>query len=522
MIAAISAARAQQSDPSSASFSAASAQSQQADAPSANAAPAAASAEAGSLQEVIVTATKRAENIQSIPLTISAIGEATLENQNIQDFNDYAMMMPQVSFTNDNPGGEQVFMRGISSSEAGTNDGSHPTVAIYLDEQPITTPNGALDIHTYDVNRVEVLPGPQGTLYGASSEAGTIRIITNKPDPSHFSAAYTAQLNDVYNGTVGGIAEGFVNLPITPNIAVRLVGWYERDSGYLDNVPQTITFANGTVINNAPFVQKHSNPVTTEGGRAEFKFNITDNWSINPTVIAQKTRWDGIFGQETWKDTAEGNQIPSQLAVAQFAPNDGADSFVDSTLTVLGKIGNFDLTYSGGYLRRNTFINSEYVDYTLAYEFNEPYWPKNPSMYRYSSSGFETISNELRIASPTNYPVRVVAGLFQERQRTNSLLIEPIPGLNPIYWVGEGTPFVWTNTAYLDQLQRVDRDWAIFAEANWDITSSLTATVGFRRFRYDNTITGFFMVTGPASAGARPGMRAGDRRVPVFQREPVH
>jgi iron complex outermembrane recepter protein len=497
VMAAISAARAQQADTVNINLVAASAQTQQTNATSANPAPApeaagTTAADQGGLQEVIVTATKRAENIQSIPLTISAISQASLENQNIQSFEDYAMAMPQVSFTNDTPGYQQIFMRGISASGSFVGDGSNPTVAVYLDDQPITTPNGDLDMHMYDINRLEVLPGPQGTLYGASSEAGTIRIITNKPDTTGFSAGYTTQLNTIYNGTLGGIAEGFVNIPISSNIAVRLVGWYERDSGFINNVPQTITFANGFVLNNAQFVQNHYNPVTTEGGRAEFKFGITDNWSINPTVITQKTRYDGVFGQETWKDTAEGTPIPSQLSVAQFAPEPGGDSFVDSALTVLGKIGNFDLTYAGAYLTRHTYVFSEYVDYTLAYEFSEPLWPKNPTMWRYEQEGYQFYSNELRIASPTDYPLRIVAGLFQQRETSEFTLYEPIPGLDPELAVGYGTPFVWNDAEYLDYIQRVDRNWAAFAEANWDITSHLTATVGFRRFRYDNTLEGFY------------------------------
>lgn len=499
VIAAISAARAQQADTSL--LPAASTPVQQANATSTDTAatPSSTNTDQNALQEVIVTATKRAENIQSIPVTISAINQESLENRNIQSFEDYALAMPQVSFTNDTPGYSQVFMRGISASGSFVGDGSSPTVAVYLDDQPITTPNGALDLHTYDINRLEVLPGPQGTLYGASSEAGTIRIITNKPDPSHFSAGYTGQINTIYNGTLGGLGEGFVNLPLSDNIAVRLVGWYERDSGFINNVHQTITYQNGTTIDNAPFVQNHYNPITTEGGRAMFKFNINDNWSINPTVITQKTRWDGIFGEENWKNPInpntglpEGTPIPSQLSVAQFAPEPGGDSFVDYTLTVLGKIGNFDLTLTSGYLTRHTFVYTEYVDYTLAYEFNEPLWPKDPSMYRYESEGYQSYNNELRIASPANYPVRFIAGLFQQRQVSHFDLYEPIPGLNPQYWVGYGTPFTFNDAEYLDYIERVDRNWAAYAEVNWDITKSLTATVGFRRFRYDNTILGFY------------------------------
>ncbi len=447
--------------------------------------------DSGQLQEVVVTATKRAANLQSVPIAITALTSASLENQNIQDFQDYAKALPQVSFTNDSPGSAQVFMRGIGSSSAGETTGTSQGVGVYLDEQPITTASGPLDLHMYDIARVEVLPGPQGTLYGAESEAGTLRIITNAPDLTGFHAGYTAQLNTVYNGTIGGILEGFVNLPIASDLAVRLVGWYERDSGYIDNVYQKITFDNGSSLDNAADVAKHYNPVTTEGGRAEFKFNVNDNWSINPTLITQRTRWDGVFGEEDWKDPAGGTPIPSDLSVAQFAPETGNDSFVDAALTVLGKIGNFDLTYAGSYLTRDNITSSEYVDYTLAYQQYESLWPSPPKMFSFNRDDYRTYSNELRISSPVNYPVRFLAGIFQERQLTDDALNEPIAGVNPAYEVGYGSPFEWQNTWWLTYNQRVDRDWAFFGEGNWDITSHLTATVGFRRFRYDNTMEGF-------------------------------
>src|SRR5665213_2373260 len=175
---AISAARAQQAGPNS--LAGASTPTQQADASGPN--------QSDQLQEVVVTATKRAADIQSIPVTISVIGTAALENQHIQNFQDYATALPQVSFVNNSPGSEQVFMRGVGATSAGTTTGTSQLVGVYLDEQPLTTPNGALDLHMYDIARVEVLPGPQGTLYGAASESGTLRIITNKPDPSGFHA----------------------------------------------------------------------------------------------------------------------------------------------------------------------------------------------------------------------------------------------------------------------------------------------------------------------------------------------
>ena len=424
--------------------------------------------------------------------------------------------MPELSYVSADPGTGQIYMRGIAGGGGGFT-GQQGAVAVYLNDQPISSPNGFVNWHMYDLNRVEVLPGPQGTLYGASSEAGTVRYITNVPDPSHFAGGYTTQINTINNGTLGGLAQGFINVPITEAIAARFVGWYERDSGFIDNVHQTITFANGTVIDNAPFVQKHYNPVTTEGGRAMFKFNIGDNWSINPTIQTQKTRWDGDFTQETWKALGDGTAIPSQLAVARFAPSTGDDSVTDYTLTVQGKIGNWDLTFSSGYAMRKYETYAEYVDYSLAYQQYEfgasaassyygcqiappgakttACWPSNPTMYDPRRNDYRNLSNELRISSPVEYPVRFVGGLYYDRNQAINYLQEPIPGLgliNPNYQVGYDKGITWKDTVYADYLESVFRDWAAYIQGNWDITKSLTATAGFRRFRYDNTIKGFY------------------------------
>ncbi len=384
-------------------------------------------------------------------------------------------------------------MRGINGSGGGFT-GGQGSVAVYLNEQPITVGGSQVQWHLYDMARVEILPGPQGTLYGAQAEIGTLREITNAPDFSGFSAQYQGQLNTIYNGTIGGIAEGFVNVPLTDHIAARFVGWYERDSGFVDNAHQSITFDNGTTIDNGANVQKHFNPVTVEGGRAEFSFKINDNWSINPTIATQRSRWDGDATQEDWKPSALafGTAIPDQYAQALYAPSTGNDSNVDYTLTVLGKIGDFNVTFASGYMTRDTRTYAEYVDYSLAYQSIEPILPKNPTMYDPRWNYYQMISNELRLTTPAEWPVHGTVGLYQDREQNKNYLYEPIPGLNPSFAVGNGTPYVWANSVYIDNLETVARDWAAFAQLNWDITSHITATAGFRRFRYDNTIQGFY------------------------------
>ena len=188
------------------------------------------------LENVIVTAQKRAENVQDVPLSIQAFSTAALEQLHIVDFDDYVKHLPSVSYQTLGPGFAQVYMRGVASGGDGNHSGSLPSVGMYLDEQPITTIQGALDVHLYDIQRVEALAGPQGTLYGASSQAGTLRIITNKPDASGFSAGYDLEGNTVTDGGTGYLAQGFVNVPLASKAAVRLVGWKRHDPGYIDNV----------------------------------------------------------------------------------------------------------------------------------------------------------------------------------------------------------------------------------------------------------------------------------------------
>src|SRR3954449_3561993 len=190
--------------------------------------------------EIIITATKREENVQNVPINVIALGTRRLDQLNISNFEDYTKQLPSVSFLTTQPGVTTVYMRGVSAAGGTNAEGNHsgplPQVGTYLDEQPVTTIGGTLDIHIYDVARIESLSGPQGTLYGASSEAGTIRIITNKPELGKTYGRIDGDINSVAHGGVGGKLEGMINLPIAKSIAFRGVGFYERDAGYIDNI----------------------------------------------------------------------------------------------------------------------------------------------------------------------------------------------------------------------------------------------------------------------------------------------
>ena len=203
---------------------------------------------------IVVTAQKREQNLQDVPLAITAIGTEKLDQLQVSELADVVKFLPSVTIQQGGPGFAQVYFRGVASGENANHSTSLPTVGTYLDEMPITTIQGALDLHAYDLARVEALAGPQGTLYGASSMAGTLKLVTNAPDPSGFYGSAGVEINNVAKGDFGAIYEGFLNVPISEGAAARLVGWYRDDGGYIDNIFGARTYpTSGVTQNNAAF-----------------------------------------------------------------------------------------------------------------------------------------------------------------------------------------------------------------------------------------------------------------------------
>lgn len=465
------------------------------------------------LDTVIVTAQKRQENLQEVPLSITALGTEKLEQLNVADFDDYAKYMPSLSYESLGPGFSRVFFRGVSSGDNGNHSGSQPTVGQYLDEQPITTIQGALDVHIYDIARVEALAGPQGTLYGASSQAGTIRIITNKPDPSKFSAGYDLE-GSTLDGEGGYVAEGFVNLPINDKSAIRLVGWGKRDAGYISNVTGTRTYPTaGITIDNARFAEEDYNDVETYGARAALRIDLNDNWTVTPTIMAQQQEANGSFAY----DPSIGD-----LKVMRVRPEKSKDTWAQAALTVEGKIGNLDLVYAGSYLKRDVDTESDYSDYSYFYdigyeyvEFNDAGDIIDPSQYIQGKDRYKRQAHELRLSSPDDWPVRFVTGLFYQQQQHD---IEQRYKIDDL--VAEYEVTGWSDTVWLTEQQRIDRDYAIFSEVTFDLTSKLAATLGARFFRADNSLEGFYGYSEARSSTGNSGetrcsFQAGD---PQFDR----
>ena len=441
------------------------------------------------VREVVVTARKREESIQKVPMSIQALDTRKLEQLNVVDFQDYSKFLPSLSFQTIAPSVTSIYMRGVASGENGNHSGPLPSVGVYLDEMPITTIAGTLDIHIYDIARVESLAGPQGTLYGASSEAGTVRIITNKPNSAGFEAGYDLQANTVAHGGTGYVAEGFANIPLSDKAAVRLVGWDEHDAGYIDNVHGTRTFpTSGFTADNTPFVKKDFNTVDTYGARAALKIDLNENWSIMPQIMGQDMRSNGVFGFDPHA---------GDLKVQHFGPDSSHDRWWQAAMTVTGKISKYDITYSAGYFNRTVDSVSDYMDYSYGYDNAGgygAYWVdnagvplNNPRQFIVGKDQFWKDSQELRISSPATDRLRFVAGVFMQNQRHWIIQDYQIAGFGSFYSVPN-----WPQTIWLTDQMRVDRDKAIFAEATYDITDKLSITGGIRFYDYRNTLKGFY------------------------------
>jgi outer membrane receptor protein involved in Fe transport len=457
----------------------------------------------GGLEEVVVTAQKRTENLQNVPISVTALGTERLEQLGVQNFDDYVKYLPSVAYQTTGPGFARVYMRGVVSGDNGNHSGPLPSVGVYLDEQPVTTIQGSLDIHIYDIERVEALAGPQGTLYGASSEAGTVRIITNKPDPSGFKASYTLEGNTV-RGEGGYVAEGFVNIPLSSTAAVRLVGWAKRTGGYIDNVPGTNVFPSfGCVSNFTPpapgctssptQAKDRFNPTDTYGGRGALRLALGDSWTITPTFMGQSSRMDGTAFVDP--------SIPGLLSVQRYYQDSISDQWWQAALTVEGHVSNFDITYAAGYLNRKDHTPSDYSDYTLLYDQHTTYMSFmqsvlhlppgvtsiNNSQFILGTDEYRKFSQELRVTTPKDNRLRFIGGLFYNRQEhyiLQNYRIDELPTLDSVTG--------WPQTWWLTNQIRVDRDYAVFGELSFDFTPKLTGTVGYRFFRYDNSLDGFF------------------------------
>lgn len=443
------------------------------------------------LEEVVVTAQKRSANLQDIALSVKVLDNRQLEELNVGSFNDYIQFLPTLSFQTLRPGISQLYMRGISSGGDGNHSGSMPSVGVYLDEQPLTTINQVLDLHIYDIARLETLSGPQGTLFGASSQSGTLRIITNQPVIGEYQGGYDLAINSVKSGEMGYVIEGFANVPLSEKSAVRLVAWHKKDGGYIDNVFDEIHYAtSGIVIDNAELVENNFNDTDTTGLRALLKIDLNESWTATAGLTYQQQKSTGVF-------THEPDDV-GDLKSREFFPTQYEEDWHQATLTIEGNIGGLDVIYAGAYLNRNVDSSYDYSGYAEYFEaiyagiYDCVYYKaddscSDPSQFVRGDEKFIRQSHEFRIQSSQQDSFRWIAGLFYQHQKHDFDEQWIRPDMNPAFSVIEGGQTDWQTKQV-----RVDRDFAVFGEASYDLTNKLTLLGGARVYKYRNSLYGFY------------------------------
>ena len=414
--------------------------------------------EARRLKAVTVTATKRTESAQSIPVTVTALGEQELDQLGVQNFNDYLVQMPGVTSGGTGPGQNTIYIRGLASTTPNLTTagvaGLAPNVALYLDEQPVSQPGRNLDVYAADMERVEVLSGPQGTLFGASSQAGTVRLITNKPSLAGFDAGFKASTSFTESGEMSNSAEAMINIPLTDKFAVRGVVYSDHAGGYIDNVPGTLTAEEsarfrpaGTVrengvpvtsqragfqagddlsgvnfiaANNGTIVEKNANDVTYNGFRLSGFYEFNTDWSLLVSHSQQQIDSEGVFYDDP--------ELPD-YEIARYTPDTMDDKFHNTAWTLEGRLGMLDAVYTGAYTDRTTDQTVDYSDYLFVGQYLPYYicdysvtypsgaptgtcYAPNLSVNSYSETKIQT--HELRFNTPSEYDVRATFGGFYQ------------------------------------------------------------------------------------------------------------
>jgi len=381
------------------------------------------------IEEIVVTATKRAESIQDVPMSITAFGNDDIVREGFKQLEDYAGRIPALSFGTRHPGGSNVIMRGCAVS--GIAFAANPTTAVYLDEQPITVAGFNPDPRLIDIERVEALSGPQGSLFGDASQCGTLRIITNKPDTTGFEGWVDLGASSVAHGDVGYDVSAMVNIPISDQAAIRLVGFQAEEAGYIDNVlgasPVGDVYPKGRVgtFDNSEFVEEDVNTSTTTGVRANLRWLPTENWNVDIGAIYQKLEEDG-FGDT---DLPENDLVAASLGEWQqlrYEEEDFEDEWYQLALTLEGRLGGADVVLATSFMNREYLFRADATTYLGSWQeryipkWNDAadprdcylsdacsaiydFWPsQDPRAQVFSLGESDRTSIELRVATPSD------------------------------------------------------------------------------------------------------------------------
>ncbi|MFN4221643.1 MAG: TonB-dependent receptor [Novosphingobium meiothermophilum] len=498
----------------------------------------------GGFGDIVVTATRTATSIQRVPISMQALSADTLAQRQVKGLTDFATLLPSVTFAGIGPGRNTPFFRGIVPA-----GGARESVGYYIDDIPITG-TALPDIHAYDLERIEALSGPQGTLYGAGSLAGTIRFISNKPKLDKFEFGWDVEVNKYGPGAFGGQYQSFINTPVSDTLAVRAMGYFRKDGGFIDNTPNNGKFNDGRsstltlgdnnpntnyTLDNSAIAKDNYNGIEEYGGRLQVLWSPADGWDILPQITAQKQIVDGYFGF----DPRVGD-----LQVHDYDITRQDDKWYQAALSIHGHIGDWDLVSATGYYRREVNLLNDYTYYTVTYDGFGPGYENylqffdrngctgsgatlkcntliNPQQYYRGLRKEKKFTQEVRLTTPKSWPFNVTIGGFYHEQKNevnnnySTRGLDKIVGYTragggdsnpagfgiPVAQGGTmilGSPAVKGDAFYMTEQDQRWKDYAIFGEGHYDITPDLKLTAGIRYFWTEFSVVGFAGVAASA------------------------
>ena len=444
------------------------------------------------LAPVVVTATRRQEALQDVGQSVQSISTEQIEKQALRNLTDVVGALPSVNIITSTPSRNQVVMRGIATGTAEYRTDS--TVAVYLDDQPMTSISQQVDVQLIDIERVETLMGPQGTLFGSSAQTGTIRYITNKPDFGGYSGQSDFEVGTTKGGAESYDVSGHVNIPVSDNFAIRAVGFYSHEGGYVDNV-LGLSYLHD--VDNSDVVEEDWNEYRVTGGRLQGRWSVSENWEASLSLVQQSSDASGAW--ET--DPALGDN-----KIARFYNEYIDNDWYQASATVKGDLGFAELSMTASYFDRDIVyewdnmtydqwrssegLGANYDFYNADYEFGTIFNDQKQNRYAY----------EVRLTSLGESRLQWIAGAFYEDVWDWWHYGSQIPTLTQTtewgaaqyyacYYANLGydidCPLPDTNIQYSNHYDKSIRQKAVFGEMTYALTDRWSVTGGGRWFEYN-------------------------------------
>ncbi|HEX4151754.1 MAG TPA: TonB-dependent receptor [Steroidobacteraceae bacterium] len=448
------------------------------------------------LQEIVVSASRVGEeSVQKVPMAISVVSPAALDSKGLSGVSDFVGELPSVNLQSVSPGENVIDMRGLVTSEVNpTNTQQRSLVALYLDDASIGQEGFNPDLHVYDLDRVEVIRGPQGTLYGAGSMAGTIRLITKKPDPNAFLGDADLSVSQTRHGGTNTSIRGMVNLPlIDDKLAARLVLYRSDDSGYIDNVE---------------LGERDSNPAYATQGRLAVRWLPSDTFTLDVSALFARL------------DAQGRDAVYPQLGAYTYAsltPEQLSDYFKLYNVTA-----DWDLSFA--HLISSTSYTQRHLAQDESFESIDEYLITPGDRLPASNTNANDIhkfQEELRLVSRPDQPLRWITGAYFERDSQFYPQNLVSPGFDSAFGAEIGDPTFSSQTAYgtpapdtpfYGTINLVERQFALFGEATYSILPRLDLTLGARYFDFKDDFDLYFTGVAGAIAPGQPDTGGGEQK----------